>query len=65
MTVSDTVVLHRKLPSVLGGMTHEVPGPWAGSWVVGCEEERGLERRSQVDPVTSSLALSALGWGCW
>ena len=24
-----------------------------------------MERRNQVDPVTSSLALSTLCWGCW
>ena len=41
MIVSDTVVLHLKLTSVLGRTIHEVLGPRAGSWVVGCEEERG------------------------
>ena len=37
-------------------------------WHLGCGlwgGEGGMERRNQVDPVTSSLALSTLCWGCW
>ena len=39
--LSDTIMLHLKLTSVLRGMIHEVLGTWTGTWVVGCEEERG------------------------
>ena len=40
-----------------------VHGLALGLWVV--RRRGGMERRNQVDPVTSSLALSTLCWGCW
>lgn len=48
-----------------GGIIHEVLGPCVGTWVVGCEERKGVVERSHVDSVDRNLALTPLFWGCW
>lgn len=46
----------------MGGITHEVLGPWASTRVVGCEERKGLVERNHVDPVIEAYpSLSSLG----